>query len=305
VHIIDANMEMLLSSTVVYANLEEVARLQRCGDGLEQTAALVAHAIASVSAQLLESVLDELTHPEVEGCVPDAARAAAAKAAGAAAFADRRFEDAARQYSAALRFLDETRSAALAARLYCNRALCAANLGDHRRALADATCAADADAAFAKAHYRCALASQALGDLDAAMHSAERAVELQREQGAGGAEAAALLAGLARQRRRAGKAAPPAQSAWTTHDVPQELRDCPAAAPPGDAPPRGCADDEAAELARQSSPLLTVLRSAAAGRQLAAAEAVAAGVDLFREAPFAHALSKRHRLTVRLASPSA
>jgi hypothetical protein len=294
-------LESLLKSAVQCANLEEVARLQAAGGGdaalATALASLAGEVLAATAAAELADLVADLAHPAVAGCVPDAAAALQARAAGAAHFRAGEHEAAAAAYSSALRWIDEVADGAGTAALYCNRSICHAVLNRHAAALADAECAAAADPASGKARHRAALAHERLGAPAAALREARAALA----RAPASAESAALVARLAAFPGAAGPAdagSPAALGAdFVWHDVPAALR-CEAEASAYDEDDAGDAafsTADAAALAAAASPLLTVVDAPGAGRALTAAAAAAARADLFREAPFALALAKGRR----------
>jgi hypothetical protein len=296
-------LESLLEAAVQCANLEEVARLQAAGGGdaalSVALAALAGEVLAATSAAELADLVADLAHPAVAGCVPDAAAALQARAAGTVHFRAGELEAAAAAYSSALRWIDEAADGAGAATLFCNRSICHAALNRHAAALADAECAAAADPASAKARHRAALAHERLGAPAAALREARAALA----RAPASAESAALVARLSVVPGAAAAGAADAADAgspaalganFVWHDVPAALR-CEAEASADDDADAGFSTADAAALAAAASPLLTVVDAPGAGRALTAAAAAAAGADLLREAPFALALTKGRR----------
>ena len=237
---------------------------------------------------------------------------------GGAAFARGQHRQAAQLYSEALRYCSEggstTRAAdsaatadadaALAARLYCNRALCLSQLAtpNWSASLSDSAVALACDPTFAKAHFRRACAFRALGRRDEALLSAGRALELLRQQqqvaagDAAAAEAAALVAQLE------GEAAAAAAASMVGGDSDSNGAADGAAngtccnGPTG---VEGEAPSNLAALVRQAGLVrLAVGDTPAAGRCLTAAEALPAGCDVLRERPFAAAPTKQGRRSV-------
>ena len=132
--------------------------------------------------------------------MPDEEHVASCKQRGAAAFGRGQHRQAARLYSEALRYCDETcrAGASLAARLYVNRALCLSKLQPPRleEALGDASAAIACDPSFPKGWYRRAGIARALGRSGSsavALADARHALQLLQEQAGDTAEAAALV----------------------------------------------------------------------------------------------------------------
>lgn len=302
-----STIETLLNSVVLCSNLERVAELQLAeSTAIHAVIDLVCEVITAADAQVLvDGVVEELTHPLVQGCIADSERTQDCRAAGAAAFAAGRWAEAAGYYSASLRWAEEgtTTGAEVASRLYCNRALCFAKLGRHQHALADSTCAVGLDARFAKAFYRRALAHQALGDVNAAATDAQQALQLQKQDGADAAAVKKLLLSLPPEPEAAGRQRQTGVTPeWTTHNVPLELHEAERIdAEACECSPKvqaGCSAAQAAAFVHSVSPALGVLERQGAGRELVAMHAVPPGTDIFREPPFAHAMCKSHRQTV-------
>lgn len=229
-------------------------------------------------------------------------------------------------FAEALRLVDETCPAggALAAALYCNRALCLLRL-DPPQAQAtqqDGDCAVACAPASAKAWFRRACARRAAGDLPGALRDARQALRLQQPAGqaalaAGGTsgggqlpplEAASLVAALEAQlvlgheqhhpasQAGTGEGASPAQPA-APMSAPQDGSGAGSAAVPIPGPLAPAA--AAAALAQQcSSEALTVGWTSEAGRFLAAAQHLPPGVNVLRDPPFALALTRSGRKAV-------
>lgn len=134
----------------------------------------------------------------------DGEHVASCKQRGAAAFSRGQYRQAAALFSEALRFCNEASAepsdAQLAARLYCNRALCMSRLQPPllEAAVQDASAAIACDPAFPKGWYRRAAAAHALGgSVAASLADAQRALQLLQEQGSRDtAQAEALVAEL-------------------------------------------------------------------------------------------------------------
>lgn len=117
---------------------------------------------------------------QVEGCSPDCDRAAEYKREGTKFFASGKYVEAAKSFTAALQFTDETTASGSSAAsvLYANRAAAMLKLGHAQRCVEDASLAVDADPQYTKAWYRKACALQQLGDIGAAMASAQSALRI-------------------------------------------------------------------------------------------------------------------------------
>jgi tetratricopeptide (TPR) repeat protein len=228
---------------------------------------------------------------------------ASCKQRGAAAFGRGQHRQAARLYSEALRYCDETcqAGALLAARLYANRALCLSKLQPPRleEALGDASAAIACDPSFAKGWYRRAGIARALGrsgSSTAALADARHALQLLQEQAGDTAEAAALMAELdvttaadGEAAAEGGSLAAPSAGAGNGHAVPAEVTA--ASAWPA---------QDLAGLISAAGQQLEVEQTAGAGRCLVAGEALPAGSDVLAERPFAHAPTKLGRRSVSL-----
>lgn len=229
----------------------------------------------------------------------DAEHVASCKQRGAAAFSRGQHRQAAALFSEALRFCDEAAAgpsgAQLAARLYCNRALCLMRLQPPRLAAAaqDASAAIICDPCFAKGWYRRAAAIHALGgSTAAALADAQHALQLLREQGSNDtAQAEALVSELQAAAGRAPALAPSGEAGSTTactngHATQAEIVGA------------------AAGLQRMSlaGEQLAITEAEGAGRCLVAGQKLPAGSEVLRERPFVHALTKFGRRSV---SPAA
>lgn len=200
----------------------------------------------------------------------------------------------------------------LAARLYANRALCLTKLQPPalEAALQDASSAVDLDAGYAKGWYRRACVLRALGRSGShsvgggggALADARRALELLQQQGAGGgdvSEASSLVAELEAEAEAAEAAAegaasePVPEAANGVHPGGGAAVTAAAAAAAATAAPA-----DLAGLVRAAAPQLGVEQTQDAGRRLVAAAELAPGVDVLRERPFAHALTKAGRRSV-------
>ena len=252
-----------------------------------------------------------------QGCAADEEHVASCKARGTAAFGRGQYRQAALLFSQALQYCDETSGGAggaqLAARLYCNRALCLSKEGPPRleAALHDSSCAIACDRAFAKGWYRRACTARALGRgaSPGTLHDARRALQLLQEQQADAGEAAALVAELEAEQGAAAdgggagsSAAAGAEGALANggaangHASPSEIEEAAAAggAAGGGAPNAA----EVQRLVAAAGPALVVQQTEDAGRGLSAAEELPAGRDVLAEQPFAFALTKLGRRSV-------
>jgi hypothetical protein len=266
----------------------------------------------------------------MQGCAADSDHVASCKERGAAAFGRGQYRQAAQLFSEALRYCDEAAAgedgAQLAARLYCNRALCLSKLQPRQleAALADAAAAIAADPSFAKGWYRRAATLRALGRgaSPAALADARRALQLLQQQGGSATEAATLVAELeaehaagaadtAASPAAAGAAdavsesSPPAAAAGEGNTAPAAASEAVANghATPGEvaaaaASAHGDGEPAAQQLLRAAAPLLVVQQAAEGGRGLAAAGQLPAGTDVLRDQPFVHAPTKKGRRSV-------
>ena len=189
--------------------------------------------------------------------------------------------------SEALRYCDELspEGACAASRLYGNRALCLLRLSPPAAAAAadDASCAIACDPGFGKAFYRRACARQVLGEPAAALKDAEQALQLQQQEGGDMGELQGLVATL-EQAAALAAAAPAAEANGHANGHDGDASTAPYAA-------AGSVD----QLVGAAAPALGVEYTEVAGRCLAAGEALPAGQDVLREAPFAWALTKQGR----------
>ncbi|PSC76706.1 exostosin-like glycosyltransferase isoform B [Micractinium conductrix] len=262
--------------------------------------------------QLCADVLAVLLAGDVQGCLPDSGHVASAKQRGGAAFGRGQLPQASALYSEALRYCDEgsAEGAYVAARLYSNRALCLLRMQPPAAAaaLADASAAVACDPSFPKAWYRRACAAQALEQqrrwqqhdgastaaaLPSALQDARRAAQLLAEQGAQDAQVEALVAEL--------EAAAAAAAGGSVADSSAAAAGGGAAAASSEAANGHASHGEVAAVAGLrgllggAAPCLQAASMAGAGRCLAAAEALPAGADVLREAPFANAQTKLGR----------
>eukprot|EP00887_Chlorella_sp_A99_P002775 scaffold6.g2775.t1 len=287
-------LEQLLDAAVAWSAGRDIPR------GVREAAGVIEGALQATG--LLEDG-GPPTHPPAsrpssrQGCVPDAAHTESCKQRGGAAFQRGQLASAAALFGEALRYCDETsgEGAALAARLYSNRALCLLRQGQPSAALEDASAAVQCDASFDKGFYRRACAHKALGRASAALADARRALRRQQEQAPGGASVelealvAELVAAEAGQERERGEEQAHSETQANGHaDAPE---------------PAGSGDEqeEQQRLLSSVAPRLRVQRSAEAGRWLAAADALPAGQDVLRERPAAHVLTKQGRRAGRCA----
>ena len=121
----------------------------------------------------------------VQGCVPDARRAATAKDKANEAYRLGQLHDAAVAYTDSVRFGEEVTNEGrtLASRSYANRALVHMHLGELTAAVEDATAAIDCDPRFDKAWYRRAAALESLGRHRQAAQDASTALQLAQDEG--------------------------------------------------------------------------------------------------------------------------
>ncbi|KAI8468956.1 MAG: Alpha/Beta hydrolase protein [Monoraphidium minutum] len=103
---------------------------------------------------------------------------ASAKAEGDALFRQGLHDAAARAYSDALKLSEAAGDASLLALLHANRAAAHLALGAWQPALADALCSLAVDDAYAKSHFRAAVALEKLGRGHDALRHAARAADL-------------------------------------------------------------------------------------------------------------------------------
>lgn len=118
-------------------------------------------------------------------------KVAAALAEAKAAFARGEFEEAERQFTAALESNAENRH-----EVVCNRAACALKLGRFEDAVSDAAESTYLEPSYVKGHYRLSCAQQALGKFDRALKACRAGLALQPASPQLVSLEAALLAAL-------------------------------------------------------------------------------------------------------------
>lgn len=321
-----SQLEVLLKSIPLYANLEETERLQAGPDGLIQVAAQVISVTEQLASELLAEIAVELSQRDVQGCVKDPQRAEELRISGNEAFAKGEYLIAAHRFSQSLRFLNpyQPGCAAACAKVLCNRALCLLKLKQYRPAEEDCTAAIEYDPQNAKAVYRRATAYNEQGNFFPARDDAERAVQLLNEQKERTVEAETLLAllnnkcsggvggsGVGETTNTATRGAGGGDGPiWTSHTVPPELWDT---AEQGTTSPiennlsvesscwADCGLETVAALANKKAAQagsrgFTVVEASGVGRQLVTTQGVAAGTDMLKDSPIVHALAKAQRL---------
>ncbi|KAL4856762.1 SET and MYND domain-containing protein 4 [Chlorella vulgaris] len=168
----------------------------------------IATAAAEAARHCLEvpsfaDVAAVLLATNVQVCAADEEHVLSCKQRGTAAFGRAQYKQAAQLFSEATRYCDELSStdygAVLAARLYCNRALCLTKMQPPRlqEALQDSSAAIACDPTFPKAWYRRACAARALGTVagPVVLQDARRALQLLQQAAQDTSAAAALAAG--------------------------------------------------------------------------------------------------------------
>ncbi|KAI3429305.1 hypothetical protein D9Q98_005400 [Chlorella vulgaris] len=291
----------------------------------------IATAAAEAARHCLEipsfaDVAAVLLATNVQGCAADEDHVLSCKQRGTAAFGRAQYKQAAQLFSEATRYCDELSStehgAVLAARLYCNRALCLTKMQPPRlqEAMQDSSAAIACDPTFPKAWYRRACAARVLGTVagPVVVQDARRALQLLQQAAQDTSAAAALVAELeAEQEASEGASTAGGTGSGTSnrHSAAAPAAAALAATAAGSACANGRAAmgdlaegalvpagaDSAAELGvllLAAGQQLAVAESAEAGRCLVAAGSLAAGQDVAQDQPFAHALTKEGRRQV-------